>query len=45
MHGDDPEEKVSTLLDGSAADNLAAVVEDIERIMRRAMRLILRTLP
>jgi hypothetical protein len=42
IHGGDPTEQSLTLLDGSVTGSLAAVVEDIERVMRRAIHLVLR---
>jgi hypothetical protein len=42
IHGDDPTEQSLTLLDSSVTGSLAAVAEDIERVMRRAIHLVLR---
>ncbi|MGH3822312.1 MAG: hypothetical protein ACRDRA_05670 [Pseudonocardiaceae bacterium] len=37
VHGDDPTSETLTLLDGTATDKLDAVVDDLERVMRRAI--------
>lgn len=41
IHGDDPTLERLTRLDGSQTNTLRDVVEDIERVMRRAMHLVL----
>lgn len=41
IHGDDPAGRTLTRVDGSDTDSLDMVVEDIERVMRRATYLVL----
>lgn len=41
IHGDDPTLERLTRLDGSQTNTLRDVVEDVERVMRRAMHLVL----
>jgi hypothetical protein len=36
VHGDDPTSETLTVLNGTATDKLDAVVDDLERVMRRA---------
>ncbi|UOX90429.1 hypothetical protein MUY14_07340 [Amycolatopsis sp. FBCC-B4732] len=42
IHGDDPARRPAHLLDGTPTTSLEAIVDDVERVMRRAAHLILR---
>lgn len=41
MHGDDPATAKLRKLDGSSAQELSVVVDDLERVMRRAVRMVI----